>query len=315
MKNTAEPLQIIHTDPSSEEWAHPGIEYYDNVIYFGHPNGKALVAIDLTSLKERSWSLPSTEIHDIALGTYDDQLTAWVADPGLKARPLSGYEYDTRIGGVVVVDLASGQSHRLVNTGSSLLDLGRWRPTSVGLETRDQKVTAVWVADGYGDGLVHRISIDGKVLLTLDGADSGRAFDCPHGLLVRTVEGECEIIIADRGNHRLVHITLDGNFVRETTHPLIRDPSGLASTTDSVVVTELSGYLIEVTDDGDVRVIAGHPTSGQSGWPNIADAGRVLARPQLSDFAPRSPHGVSADPSGKVYFSEWIIGGRIAALP
>lgn len=62
-----------------------------------------------------------------------------------------------------------------------------WSPTAVAVieETGD-----VWVADGYGQDLVHRFDMSGQHVRSLTGEEGAGRFSCPHGLVVDRRRGE-----------------------------------------------------------------------------------------------------------------------------
>jgi DNA-binding beta-propeller fold protein YncE len=105
-----------------------------------------------------------------------------------------------------------------------------------------------------------------------DGSGVAARFHTPYGLALL---GNGNIVVADRGNHRLRMVTLDG---RVTTlagdgmeavkdGPLLQAsfnmPQGLASDGASTIyVSSINGYVIHRIEDGQVVTIAGDGTPG-----------------------------------------------------
>lgn len=188
---------------------------------------------------------------------------------------------------------------------------GRWRPTSIALDDAG----SLWVADGYGDSRVWILPSDGDPVM-IDGSDTGTLFDCPHGLLIDDrADGEARVIVADRGNRRLVFLRLDGTVDRVVTHPLLTSPSCLARRGADVLITDLFGALLRLGENDDVDAILPRADEPRDAvWPNRLDEdGRVVA-PLLKPGVLRSPHGVAVDSEGTIYLTEWMLGGRQVRL-
>jgi hypothetical protein len=163
---------------------------------------------------------------------------------------------------------------------------------------------------------VHAFTADGACVLTVDGSESGEAFDCPHGIVLDRRGPEPVLVVADRANQRLVELGLDGRARRVVADGQVWSPSGLALDGDLLIVTELWGDLVVLDRDGDVVDRLGEQRTEPSrpGWPNTM-AGGAMARPDVPDGELNSPHGVAVDPTdGSWVLTEWFIGGRIVRL-
>jgi len=295
-------------------WSHSGIAVTDSgVVIFAEPSGEGLVlcrpdrATDGYLAERRK--VPLLEIHGIFYEHDEHGERLWVADPGFKARRELGYETESRPGQAGSVDLATFEFTPL--TVPPLTAAGkRWEPTSVVAwrESSDQPRMVV-VADGYGAMLVHLYS-DGMLVRTIDGSESGTAFSCPHGLVIDDRGERSQLIVADRGNRRLVYLELDGTFIRELVDPLLNTPSSLALRGSELLVTELDGALLAVSDIDAVRALietrAGH---SRDGWPNVRSHGELIRPPVLNGML-NSPHGIAVSADGRIYLTEWLIGGR-----
>ncbi|SDS54182.1 hypothetical protein [Jiangella sp. DSM 45060] len=287
----------------SAEWSHAGIAAdAGGTVYWTDPAGGAIIARHLPTEHVERIPVPLLEVHDITLGPSGDRL--WLVDPGWKQRP-PAYEPEVREGRAGVLDLASGTFTDLVRPDHPHYAQHGWYPTSIAVDGTESLVV---VADGYGESLVHLFR-DGAVT-TVQGAGGAR-FRCPHGVLLLAGASGAELVVADRGNSRLVRLDLDGHFVDAFTHPDLRSPSGLAALGERLVVTDLDGALHSVDlDRGLLDVLVPFPDGEKRpGWPNHQSDG-AMVRPPLRDGLLNSPHGVATGPDGSIFLTEWVIGGR-----
>lgn len=323
-------------ETDSDEWAHSGIEVLPGGrAVFCAPEGGMLIIADAHAGTCVSVAVALPEVHGISrpplAAGADGAVTLaghatlsetmlWLADPGAKARPELGYQESVHPGRAVLVNLDSGVAAgsddscteatagivaELAQPHLPAYEGARWRPTSV----VEDDSGAVWVADGYGASLVHRFDSDGKLTLTLDGA-AGMPFDCPHGIVVDRRGDTHQLLVADRGNRRIVAFDLDGSVSRVITSPLFTSPSGLARRGDTMVITDLHGGLLELGPHDEVRrlTLPPAPAVREAPWPNGLVDGE-LGRPVLTPHVLNSPHGVAVDEHGDIYVTEWLIGG------
>lgn len=290
------------------EWSHAGIVAIDDTrIAFGHPSGLGIMILDVKTTGSHFVPTPTTEVHGLALGSGATD-AVWIADPGFKARPADAYREDRQLGRALLVSLDGVVLTELTQPDHPAYAGGTWRPTSV-IEAPDG---AIWVADGYGKSLVHRFDAAGVLVQTLGDEASGITFDCPHGLIVDSRPGHApQIVVADRGNRRVVWLTADGHIAREVHDPAMLAPSCLAFRGEDLVVTDLCGGIraLDRADQG--RWIVEPPTavSMLHPWPNVLDS-EGLQRPHLHTNQLNSPHGITVGAGGDLFLTEWLIGGR-----
>jgi hypothetical protein len=264
-------------------------------------------SISLISIDGEVETLPcgSGIYHGMAADHLQGAPFIWLADIGVEANE----------GKFLSLNLSTQELVSYRPAGLSPSYLTDWRPTSVSVERSISSPDgyAVWVADGYGKSLVHRLTASGETL-TIDGSESGQLFDCPHGIAIDSRFGEPLLVVADRGNRRLVWYSLDGHYVRELRHELLTSPSALVVIDDYLYVTELFGGLVKVAQSGDVQDVLPRSERPREGsWPNDGSAENPQ-RPKLHPGQPNSPHGIAANAAGSLVFTEWLIGGRTIRL-
>lgn len=166
----------------------------------------------------------------------------------------------------------------------------------------------IWVADGYGQSLVHRFDSSGKYLMTLDGVDGAGAFNCPHGIMFDPRRDEPELLVADRGNARVQVFDGEGRFKRVFGSNYMTSPDGFSFHDDLLIVPELTARLTLVDKNDECIAVLGEndDVTGREGWPN--------KRQHVTPGKCNSPHGACADAEGNLYLVEWITGGRIIKL-
>jgi hypothetical protein len=301
---------LLPSPDGATEWWHPGLAtLVDGQLLLFRQGGRELLAVDRVGAHTIRRDLPLRIGHGITVDP--DGTSIWLADPGLHAQLVEGrIVRDTSSGRVIRADIADAVEFGLETPPLPIYRHEPYRPTSVAL-VADQ----VWVADGYGQSLVHRFDSGGDYLRTIDGSDGGRRFDCPHALFVDPRAPEPLVWITDRGNAVLQAFDADGRFVRALGAGTLTSPSGIAALGPLLVIAELSGSLSVF--DADDRFIGIVGKSGRTrqdpGWPNAEVDGRT-ARPPLHDEAFNSPHAIASRPDGSLIVAEWLLGGRLVEL-
>ena len=306
-------------ETESPGFAHHGVAVTASgrIVSFDAANDEVVV-FDADGMPLRRWASGLTEGHGITSVVDDDGECIWIADCGQKMRPAASGRYEPYTAG------SHGRVVKFTVDGRLLRELPlppvavyrnhRYSPTAIAVDDVGARAGAsgrIWVADGYGQSLVHIYDSDGSYLDSLDGS-----FNCPHGLLIDLRRTEPQVYIADRENGRLQVYSLDGEFIRTAGSGLLRRPSALATTNDLLIVAELEAR-VTVLDLQDMLVCylgADNAAPERPGWPNALAADGRTIRPSLDAGCFNSPHGLAVDHRGNVVIAEWLIGGRLTKL-
>ena len=165
----------------------------------------------------------------------------------------------------------------------------------------------IWLADGYGQSLVHRYDAAGRYRSTLDGTEGAGRFRCPHGIAFDSRKPSSELYVADRGNRRVQVYDGKGRFLRVFGEEFLTSPDGFASFGDRLIVPELHAQLtILDREDRLVAQLGGNEDiCTQAGWPDATPAGAGKWN---------SPHAAAVDSQGNIFVVEWRKGGRVTKL-
>ena len=310
--------QLPSPDVAASGWAHPGMACTpDGLIVTCHPALPLLLFFHPSGTLVRSARLEATEAHGIAAHGS----SVWVADNGAKRLPGPGYQAHAAPGGGQVLELTPDGAlvRRFGAPDLSAYQEGKFSPTSAAV-TDDGEI---WIADGYGQSLLHRYRADGTYVQSLSGeeSDAGR-LKTPHALWIDRRKAEPELYVGDRSNARIVVYDLDGRFKRtigpEVNGGALHTPTAFGGHGDLLFVCEFRAARITVMDADD-RIVtylgANEPIVQVDGWPNRKDASGEPIRP--ADVPPglfNGPHACAADANGNLYVAEWVIGGRYTKL-
>ena len=197
----------------------------------------------------------------------------------------------------------SPQGKLLMTIGAEGQPSAKWsgepfnRPTHVAVSPR---TGYLYITDGYGNSRVHKYTPDGRHVLSWGepGVDPGQ-FYRPHNV---AVDGDDNVYIADRENHRVQVFDADGKFQAEWHN--IHRPDGLTLGPDrNIYIGELNGFddapglghrVSIMSRQGELLARFGDPKEGE-------EPGQFVA-----------PHGIAVDSHGDIYVAEvsFTMGGR-----
>lgn len=319
-------------------WVHNAVVATDTGEIIGFHAGQ-LVAFDTEGRLLRVVGTDLTEGHGITLVREGNDEFLWVSDPGFvftcgaddgdpNWAPMfgKGVHCQTRAPRVVKMapdgkihsELPVPQQDPAIPAGP----MGPYCPCGCAVdEERFGGSGDIWVADGYGSGVVHRFDRQGNHRSTLTGEEVGQRLACPHAIFIDRRKTVPELYIADRVNTRVLVYDLEGRYLRTFGEQFLNSPSDFAQWGDLLVVAELYGRVAVLDrEDNLLGYIGDDPTStpgwpSRPGWPNtLTGDGRaeIPHLPRSDRF--NSPHSVAADADGNLYVSEWLLGGRYTKL-
>jgi hypothetical protein len=322
----SEPWADQQVADTTNGWAHHGIAVTSmgEVVSFA-PDRPQVRIMSPDGILRRAWDAPVTTGHGLTIVSSEGQDSLWIADNGDSLLQQSDGTYASAHaageqfhGSVVQMSLDGEEMSRLPVPPHAAYATGRFCPTDVAVdETRWGGDGHVWVADGYGESLVHEFDQHGVWVRTLTGETGLGRFLEPHAVFVDRRKDVPELYVADRGHSRIQVFGLDGTFRRGVGVGELISPGAFAPWGDDLLVAELDARITVLGPDDRVvgRLGSGEMQDRETpGWPNQIGAGGAIVRPDLDQGVLRTPHGIAADAQGNVYVSEWLVGGRIIKL-
>jgi hypothetical protein len=167
---------------------------------------------------------------------------------------------------------------------------------------------SIFAATGYGAQMIHKFDATGKLIKSFGGKGAGNGqFNTCHGLAIDTRFGAPRLLVADRGNRRLVHTDMDGTFI-EVHAKGLRLPCMVDIMGDFCAVAELESRVTILGKDGvPVAFLGDNPDKKQ--WANFKVP---VAAWKEGIFT--APHGLCFDKSGNIYVQDWNVSGRVTKL-
>lgn len=162
----------------------------------------------------------------------------------------------------------------------------------------------LFVTDGYASSYIHRFDKTGKYLKSFGGTKEPYGFKTLHKIAIDTRFDPPRIIGCDRENKRVVHLSLDGDFIGVVNKDMLR-PAAVAIQGNYAAIGEIAGRVTLLDKDGKV--------AAQFGTNDKADevATNKVPPDQWRPGVVNAPHGVAFDAKGDVFVSEYNIFGRV----
>jgi len=162
----------------------------------------------------------------------------------------------------------------------------------------------LYVADGYSSDYVHRFDKTGKYLKSFGGKKEPYGFKTLHKIAIDTRFTPARIIGCDRANDRVVHMSLDGEFLGVVAKDLLF-PAAVVIRGDHAIVGEIKGRITELDKEG--RIVAQFGANA-----NADEVGTNKTEPaKWRTGVVTAPHGVACDVRGDVFVAEYSLFGRV----
>jgi hypothetical protein len=161
----------------------------------------------------------------------------------------------------------------------------------------------LYVTDGYASDYIHRFDRSGKYIKSFGGKKEPYNFSTLHKLAVDTRFQPARLIACDRANNRVVHLSLDGEFLGVVAKNLLL-PAAIALYGDYAVVGELRGQVSVLDKAGQVVARLGSNTETGVGTNQVKPE-------QWRPGIVFSPHGVAINDHGDLFVSEFNAFGRV----
>lgn len=192
-------------------------------------------------------------------------------------------------------------------------------PEESGLKLKTIKPTAITVApngdiflsDGYASNTIFKFDKTGKYLMHFGTKGNGlKEFNTAHGMTLDTRYAPPRLLICDR-NHdpsgRLVHYTLDGEFIAEVATGL-GQPCSTAIQGDYVSIPNLQGRVAILDKSNTVIAVLGHNS-------NPAQQAKFgVPQKDWTEGIFNATHGSYWDQGGNLYLQDWNATGRVMKL-
>ena len=216
--------------------------------------------------------------------------------------------FGPRLGGQTILKMTLDGKIVLTIPASSIPDefknKNKTGQTSVSLTAMDVAPNGdLYVTDGYASDYVHRFDREGKYLKSFGGRKEPYKFSTLHKIAIDTRFEPARIIGCDRANGRVVHMSLDGDFMGVVARELLL-PAAVAIHGDYAAIGELKGRVTILDKSGNVVTRLGANTE-----PGVG--GNQLKPEQWRPGVVVSPHGVAFNENGDLFVSEYSLFGRV----
>ncbi len=162
----------------------------------------------------------------------------------------------------------------------------------------------LYVTDGYSSDYVHRFDRSGKYLMSFGGKKAPYGFKTLHKIAIDPRFTPARIIAVDRGNQRVVHMSLDGEFLGVVAQDMLM-PAALAIQGDYVLIGEIKGRVTILDKAG--LVVAQLGVNNQTAEVGTNKVEPASWRPGIVT----APHGVAFNAQGDIFVAEYSSFGRI----
>ena len=175
----------------------------------------------------------------------------------------------------------------------------------------------IYATDGYVTSYVHRFDHTGKYIKSFGGKAPPYSFNTLHKIAIDTRFTPARIIACDRANGRVVHMSLDGEFLGVVADDM-NTPAAVAIRGEYAAIAELrpgsvtskklTGKAVQIVIlDKEGKAVATFGTNTNPDEIGTAATDPAKWRPG----ALMAPHGVAFNEQGDVFVSEFNQWGRV----
>ena len=162
----------------------------------------------------------------------------------------------------------------------------------------------IYIIDGYRSDKIFVFDYKGIYKKRIAGKKAPYNFNNAHKFAVDRRFEPARLLVCDRNNRRLVHLSLEGDLIGEVATEL-RRPSSIAFYKDLVGVAEINGRVSVLDKRG--KMVS---QMGANENPEEVDTNRVEPG-KWREGTVTSPHGIAFDGDGNVLMAEWNKWGRV----
>ncbi len=232
--------------------------------------------------------------HDMEIRQEGDEEFIYAA----RNQDAEGIKFNTRTGEIVM---------KLPFPKESGLGLKKFNPTAITVANNGD----IFLSNGYASNHIFKFDKSGKYSMHFgEQGNDLKQFNTAHGMTLDTRYEPNRLLICDR-NHkpkgRLVHYSLDGNFIEEVITGLGM-PTSVAIQGDYVSVPDLKGRVVILDKSNTIMAVLGfNPDPKKGGQFNVPQK-------EWIEGVFSGTHGSYWDAEGNLYVQDWNVAGRIMKL-
>jgi hypothetical protein len=163
----------------------------------------------------------------------------------------------------------------------------------------------IYVVDGYGQSWIFVFDKTGKFKKVFGGPGEPLKLANTHKIFVDTRFEPARLLLCDRGNNRILHLSLEGEALGVVADTGLRRPSSASFYKDLVCIAEIAGRVSVFDKAGKMVAALGvNDTQGQTNTPKVAPN-------DWREGVVTSPHGITFDNQGNILETEWNQFGRV----
>jgi hypothetical protein len=162
----------------------------------------------------------------------------------------------------------------------------------------------IFVVDGYSSDYVHRFDAKGKYLASFGGREEPYGFKTLHKIAVDTRFDPPRIIATDRTNLRVVHMSLEGEFLGDVITDLLK-PAAVVIYGDYAAIGEIGGRITVVDKEGSIVAQFGASDDASESGTNKTEPAKWRTG------VVTAPHGVAFNSAGDLFVAEYSVFGRV----